>query len=380
MSGSLGKVTPQSTSKNRQKTITRASRNQRHPYRVREIAEQAGFSEATVDRVLNERGNVRESTVREIRQAIADLDRQRDQVRVVGRTFTVDVVMSAPARFTTAVREALEAELAFLRPVLVRCRFHLKESASVEAVVEQLDKIRRRGSHGVVVKAPDDPEVRDAIDRLDEARIPVVTLVTDLPSSRRRAYVGMDNRAAGQTAAYLVSQWSTDPSGAVLVTLSSSAFRGEEERESGFRSAMRRLAPGRDIVELSETDGIDDRMRELVADVLSRRNDIKAVYSIGGGNTAIVEAFADSGRELEVFVAHDLDDDNSELIRRGSLSAVLHHDLHQDMRRACQVIVAAHGAIDIGALSTASAIQVVTPYNISTGSWVDPRKVGTRSP
>jgi LacI family transcriptional regulator len=42
--------------------------------------------------------------------------------------------------------------------------------------------------------------------RLTEAGIPVVTLVTDLPFSKRVAYVGTDNRSAGATAAYLVNQ------------------------------------------------------------------------------------------------------------------------------------------------------------------------------
>jgi LacI family transcriptional regulator len=36
-------------------------------------------------------------------------------------------------------------------------------------------------------------------------------------------------------------------------------------------------------------------------------------------------------RACAVFVAHDLDDD-MRLLRAGRLSAVLHHDLNQDMR------------------------------------------------
>ena len=62
---------------------------------------------------------------------------------------------------------------------------------------------------GVILKAPDEPEIVDAIGRLHDAGIPVVTLVTDIPLSQRVAYVGIDNRAAGATAAYLIDQWLT---------------------------------------------------------------------------------------------------------------------------------------------------------------------------
>ena len=53
-----------------------------HRYPVREIARQAGVSDATVDRVLHGRPGVREVTIRQVEQAIADLDRQRTQLRL----------------------------------------------------------------------------------------------------------------------------------------------------------------------------------------------------------------------------------------------------------------------------------------------------------
>ncbi len=335
-----------------------------HPYPIREIARQSGLSEATVDRVLNKRPGVRASTAANVAQAITDLDRQRSQLRLNGRTFIVDVVMQTPDRFSAAVKSALELELPMLRPAAVRSRFDFRERARPGELVKALDDIRHRGSAGVILKAPDEPEIIGAIGRLHDAGIPVVTLVTDIPLSQRVSYVGIDNRAAGATAAYLIDQWLTGDDDAILMALSRSAFRGEEEREMGFRTTMRERADRRTLIEATDTDGLDTAVRDKTISILRAHPEITAVYSIGGGNRAILDGFEFLGRICRVFIAHDLDRDNLPLIQNKQITAVLHHDLRHDMRRACHVIMQANGAIDGPIESIASQINIITPHNV----------------
>jgi LacI family transcriptional regulator len=331
-----------------------------HRYKVREIAQQAGLSEATVDRVLNGRPGVRENTRAEVMQAVADLDKQRTQLRLNGRRYLIDVVMQTPERFSTAFRDALEAELPSFAPAMLRARFHLWETGSTRHMVDELARLR--GSHGVVLKAQDEPEVGEAIDALvGAADIPVVTYATDVPNSARCAYVGIDNHGAGVTAAYLVQQWLGRSRSDVLITLSRTVFRGEGEREVGFRAALR--GRGREVIDVTDSDGIDATNERLVLRALEGNPSVEAVYSVGGGNTATLAAFDRLGRRCRVFVAHDLDADNRRLLRQGRISAVLHNDLRADARQVLRMILQARGVLPAQP-ARPTPVQIVTPYNV----------------
>jgi LacI family transcriptional regulator len=334
----------------------------RREHRVGDIAAQAGLSRATVDRVLHDRVGVRPETVAQVNRAIDELERQREQVHLSGRTMILDLVMQTPERFAIASRDALEAELRSLRPAVLRARSHLSERSGAADAAALLDSVGRRGSQGVILKAPDHPLVVDAVQRLADRGIPTVTFVTDVPGSRRAAYVGMDNLAAGATAAYLITQWA-GRSGGVLVTVSHSSFRGEEERGIGFSRTLAELAPRRKVHEVKDTDGLDRTILLAVRDALALHPSINAVYSAGGGNIATLNAFGEVGMRPRVYVAHDLDGDNRALLRTRKISAVLHHDLRADMRRACRLLLQARGVLPGKPASIPSQVQVVTPYN-----------------
>jgi LacI family transcriptional regulator len=335
-----------------------------HEFLVKDIAFQAGLSTATVDRVINGRGGVRRQTASRIEAAIDELRKQEKEAGLQGRTYMFDVVMEAPDRFTRAVRDAFESQAGAFRPLRPRVRFHFTEQMHDAELSRLMTRIRQRGSDGVVLKAPDTPSIRQAVEAMAASGVPVVTLVTDLPGSKRLAYAGADNRMAGETAAYLIGSRLAGQSVSVLVTLSSNRFRGEEERATGFQAMLRARYPTLGIVAISEGFGKDWTTGAQVRAALARDGDIRAVYSIGGANRSVVDAFEAAGRPLSVHVAHDLDDDNLALLRAEKLSYVLHHSLEADAGHALSALLEACGTGVRTKRPALSALVIVTPFNI----------------
>lgn len=337
-----------------------------HDFAMKEVALQAGVSLATVDRVLHQRPGVRAATQRRVEQACAELARQRQQVGLSGRRFMIDLVMEAPERFSRIVRDALAAAMQAVQPAVFRARDHLAETLSVDELVAVLDGIGRRGSHGVLLKAPDVPAVTAAVLRLMARGIPVVTLVTDLKHVPRLAYVGLDNRRAGETAAYLMQQWLGAAPADVLVSSSGQRFQGEDERIHAFVQALALSRPACQVHVLDQGQGLHAPTATAVGRLLASHAAVSAVYSVGGANAAILAAFERAQRPCRVFIGHDLDDDNLSLLRAGRVSAVLHHDLHHDLRSACLHLMKAQGALAGTGELRCSNVEVITPFNLPT--------------
>jgi LacI family transcriptional regulator len=332
-------------------------------FSIKQLAAQAGVSKATVDRALHRRGSVHVQTQRRIEQALGELEAQQRNGLVAGRTFHIDVIMHTPRRFSAAVQAAIEAQLGSLAPFRIAPRFYCFEEIDAQAMHDQLLGCLDRGSQGVVLKATDQPLTSLAIKALKAAGIPVVTLVTDLPHSERIGYVGIDNRAAGQTAAYLLSRWLGHQPQEVGVVIGSEMFRGEEEREMGFRKGLRGSAAHLRVIDISGGFGVYERTFERVVHALKEHPRLNAVYSVGGGNRAIVDAFVAMQRPLRVFIGHDLDDENRQLLTEGHIAAIIHHDLSIDARHLFTHILQYHGLWRPGPVPP-SQVHIVTPFNM----------------
>lgn len=335
-----------------------------HRFPIKEIALQAGLSTATVDRVINNRSHVSPQTRRRVAGALAELEGQELQLAARGRRMFIDFVIEAPSRFSREVRQAAQDVLPSINIAVCRPRFSMQEVMSEEEMVVNLDRIAKRGSQGVCIKARDLPSIRTAINQLTDAGIPVVTLVTDISASQRVAYVGLDNQSAGRTAAYLVAQTLPKKAGTVLTTKSQDSFLGEGEREKAFTETLGQACPNLAIVDASGGSGVPGGTARAIEGVLNDLRGLAAVYSMGGGNRAILDVLKENRLTPQIYIAHDLDRENRSLLEEEHVQYVLHHDLHADIRNAYMSILQHHRLVLNGGLAATSSVQIITPMNL----------------
>jgi len=306
-----------------------------------DLAREAGVSTATADRVLNGRGGVRATTVARVLKAAARLDYlPKADLAGLARPRPMELAFLLPAgtnRYLRMLADAIGFAADHLTPYNVNCRCTLVEGFNPHVLAERLLEHAKRAD-GIAFMALDHPRVREAVATLAERRIPVVTVVSDLSHSRRPAYIGLDNRAAGRTAALLLARFMGRTTGTVALIAGSRSYRSHEEREMGFHSLMEELYPGFEIAGLRE--GHDDagrNYRQTLA-LLERHPRLGGIYNIGGASDGVARALKEAGRDQKVvFVGHGLTPDTRALLVDGTLDAVITQSPQAIVLNAVQV-------------------------------------------
>ncbi|HET8728914.1 MAG TPA: LacI family DNA-binding transcriptional regulator, partial [Alphaproteobacteria bacterium] len=278
--------------------------------RLSDVAKEAGVSLATVDRVVNARAGVRSDTVSRVREAydrLMEIPSGAAGRKPGQRRLRIDFVL--PSGDNTYIETLAEtvAEAETLRNFgpNARLRCHRCDGLDPPALAEALRRVAA-DSDGIAVIALEHPAVREAVGEVAGRGVPVVTIASDISHSKRFGYVGVDNRAAGRTAGYLMGRF-VGKRGKVAMIAGSLSYRGHEEREMGFRAVLRAGFPNLEIVALLE--GRDDPAASAAetAALIDRHPDLAGLYSIGGGSRGVAEALTRKGRAGEiVFIGHEL--------------------------------------------------------------------------
>jgi LacI family transcriptional regulator len=277
---------------------------------IPDIARTAGVSTATVDRALNGRAGVSAANRQRVLRAARDLGYLPSEGMFPLPSRPAHLEFLIPMGQNAFMRDIARAitEFAATLPLVASCNVVMIDGIGPDAIMPALDGLSL-DTNGVGLITTDHPRTRDAIRRLHDSGIRVVTIASDVLSAPRAAYVGVENRIAGRTAGQIMGLMCRRKEGGIGLFVGSRAFHGHQEREGGFRSVIAEDFPDLRILPVVETAEDSRRSRKGMEALLRDHPGLAGVYCVGAGRKGIVEAIRAAGPARRPFViVHDLTD------------------------------------------------------------------------
>lgn len=329
---------------------------------ARDVAEAAGVSPATVDRVLNGRGGVSPDKEKRVLDWARRLGLDRALMIRAARTLRVAVLIQPPAN---PFHARLKEEFARAQPLLDALNMQVRLTHVMpNAQAATAERIRGAiGEHDALILSTEEDAGIAAACRAFAAKGPVVTLATDIAGSGRIGYVGPDNRRAGRVAGDLMGRFLGAAGGEVLMIAGILAMRGQAERAEGVRAVFADRYPACRLVGIVETLEDGARAGLLVRQALGRWPGLAGIYHCTAGARDVVAALGAAGRGDVVLIAHELTGHRRELLRAGAIAAVIDQNPEAEVRGAIGLLAQAFGRAEHAAQTVAPMIQIHTIEN-----------------
>lgn len=288
------------------------------------IALAAGVSTATVDRVLNGRAGASAVNRQRVLHAAREVGylAQEGMIILPARPARLSFLIPRSGAFMQVIRGAILGFADGL-PLVEQCGIITLDGVGPDAFERALERLPA-DTEGVGVITTDHHRTQAALDRLSEGGVPVVTIASDVMSARKSSYVGIDNFAAGRTAAQLIAMAAGNSDGSVAVFTGSPEFHGHRERERGFQSYIAERCPNLSVVPTIETSERSTLAYQSMHDVLRKVQNLRGVYCIGAGQRGVVDALVETDPTPRPFVLlHDLTPNSSRWLKEEAIDAVI---------------------------------------------------------
>ena len=308
---------------------------------VNDIARHAGVSLATVDRVLNARPGVRRVTIDRVNRAIDELGYIRDTAAAnLARRRIYHFVFLLPdikSEFIDALQAQINTQATALSAERALLRVQRVAAFDSRSIVMALDDMNPRETNGIALIGPETPAIRDAIGRTRARGIVVVALLSDLPSSERDHFIGVDNALAGQTAGKLMGRFIHAEKGRILVLTHSRLARDHLERRQGFDRVMATQFPRFRV--LPSIEARDDNMlaEHVMPELLNTWDDIRGIYATTSTDHGLVEFLVKQPLEM-VVIAHELTPLSRKALESGVFDALICQDTGHIVRSAVRLM------------------------------------------
>ena len=178
--------------------------------RIKDVAEKAGVSTGTVDRVIHNRGKVAPQVKERVLAVIKELGFKRNYLAsAIATKRNIHVAILFPDNkkdlYWKATQDGLEKGSQFVRPYGVVTEIVYFDLFKEQSFLDGIEAIFKNPPQAIIFPPVFLEAGQHLLDLCEQKNIPTVIVNTNLPTGQRLSYIGQDSYQSGVLAARLLN-------------------------------------------------------------------------------------------------------------------------------------------------------------------------------
>ncbi|SDI85103.1 LacI family DNA-binding transcriptional regulator [Alloyangia pacifica] len=294
------------------------------------LAEAAGVSVSTVDRIMTGRLPVKRATVEHVLEIAEEVSFHgvgviRSRLRTEAPHCRIGLLLNARTRRTFLdMADRAQATAESSHDVQARVITHHLTHPEPEATVAALVDLAQR-CDVIACHCIDHPQVHAAIEDLNRKGVPVLPVISGLGCPAAPGLVGSNEIELGRTAAWFMSRLG-GPEGSIGLVNGGTLFRNQWAEEEGFRTFLKEKGSRLSVLPALSSGECDIGAARAVSTLLGKAGSrLHGVFVIGGGLEGAVNALRDARRPDILVVGNELTSATRAMLKAGQVHVILEH-------------------------------------------------------
>lgn len=330
-----------------------------------QIAERCGVHPSSVVRLAQALGLSGYKELRELLQGPGSaVDSPVRPGRQIEKPLRLHLLAESGQSFNEDATQAAAAYVATNPDVAILTDVHVSHAVDPDRFAGLIEAAGDTAD-GLLLVAREHPSINHAVRTLVGRGTPVICVTSDLPSSGRTAYVGVDQYAGGATAGLLCGRFLPQGHVGRVLFVCSVPFRCQQEREQGFRHVLRTQFPTLEIDEKVSSNESIEVIYDAVRRYIAKNGPPSAIYNVSGANRGVARALEEAGIQKEtVFIGHELNIHSRRLLEKGIMDIAIGHNFRAEIAAAVEAVRV--GRQGLQPANHVMESQLFTPFNCPT--------------
>ena len=300
--------------------------------RIKDIAEKAGVSIGTVDRVLHDRGEVAAKTKEKVLSIAREMQYQPN---IVAQALTAKKQYHLAALlprggddnvFWIFHPQGIEKAVNDLRPFIVDVKFYYFELHNEADFIEKSQEMLNDNPEGVIFAPILKKEGIQLASELDTRNIPYIFIDTFIENSNCLAFIGEDAYQGGRVAASLID-FGVDPDKDILIVNIAKDIENTQHlnrRNQGFMSYFLDTGRNRGMKITVEIPFAERRIVEERMDQILASNPNIGAILVSSAKTHVIAQYIQNKKKKDlILVGYELTKKNVDFLKKGIIQFLI---------------------------------------------------------